>query len=119
MTNAEFIERAFSDRGPKVINGFSRPLYHNWMGLRHGHRFSKSEYGGMIRHSEGAMLRRWASQLKNGSVIVEIGCYGGLSTSYMASACVGRDIRIFAIDPFGSDLEQQAERTDGCVGLVN
>lgn len=117
MNNAEFFEKAFWRTGPKIIAGFSRPVYHNLAGLRHGHRFNKAGYGGMIRHTEAGMLYQWASRLPPNSVIVEIGCYGGLSTSYLATGCAGNGSKIYAIDPFASDLNLQAARTDHAVRL--
>ncbi len=118
-TNANFIQHAFRDRGPKVLTGFSRPVYHNVAGLLFGHQFGKKDYGGMIRHTEGAMLYKWASQLPPEATIVEIGCYGGLSTSYLASGSRRNRARIVAIDPFDSDLEKQTLLTDSCVSLRN
>ena len=75
-TNA-FLEKAWSEKGPKLISGFSRPVYHNVMGLLRGRKYDKRAYGGMIRHTEAAMLTQWASQVPQGGVVVEIGCYGG------------------------------------------
>lgn len=118
MNNAAFLEKAFSEKGPKVISGFSRPLFHNVMGLMHGYKFDKKQYGGMIRHTEAGMLYKWASDLPAGSTVVEIGCYGGLSTSYLASAIKGKEgSRVYAMDPFNSDLGKQEELTDNCVPL--
>ena len=56
MTNSAFVDRAFRERGPKLIFGFSRPFYHNLAGVLYGHRFDKGRYGGMLRHTEAAML---------------------------------------------------------------
>jgi predicted O-methyltransferase YrrM len=116
-SNSTFFERAYSDRSPKVWYGFSRPIYHNLMGLLFGHRFSKSQYGGMIRHTEAAMLSRWASEIPRDGCIVEIGCYGGLSTSYLYLGASKKNGRIFSIDPFDSDLEKQEDLTDQAVSL--
>lgn len=118
MNNQAFLEKAFTEQGPKLISGFSRPLYHNMMGLLHGYRYDKQYYGGMIRHTEAGMLYTWARNLPAGSTIVEIGCYGGLSTSYLAAGLKGKaNCRIYAIDPFGSDLDKQQELSDNCVSL--
>ena len=100
-----------------MVAGFSRPFYHNLAGLLYGHRFNKANYGGMIRHSEAGMLYRWAAKLPGNSVIVEIGCYGGLSTSYLATGCAVNGSKVYAIDPFASDLDLQAIRTDHKVSL--
>ena len=117
MTSNEFLDRAWKDSGPKVISGFSRPLYHNLKGLLNGYKYDKNEYGGMIRHTEAGMLTQWASEVPAGGVIVEIGCYGGLSTSYLLSGLKKNGGKIYAIDPFNSDLGKQAERSDNCVPL--
>jgi len=119
MTNAEFLDRAFQKRSPKFLAGFSRPLYHNLAGILYGHQFDKSRYGGMIRHTEGAMLYKWAGELGPNSTIVEIGCYGGLSTSYIARGCLKNGSRIYSIDPFDADLGKQASLCDACVPLEN
>lgn len=120
MTNIEFLERAFNDDGFKVVSGFSRPVYHNLMGVLFGHKYDKKKYGGMIRHTEAGMLYNWAKQLPEGATIVEIGCFGGLSTSYLARGIKGKkNSKIYAMDPFNSDLEVQEERTDHCVSLID
>jgi len=117
MTNAEFLNRAFQRRSPKILAGFSRPLYHNLAGMLYGHQFDKSRYGGMIRHTEGAMLYKWASELPQHATLVEIGCYGGLSTSYLCRGCLKNGSHIHAIDPFDSNLDKQASLCDSCVPL--
>lgn len=117
--NDAFFHRAYSERSPKVWYGFSRPVYHNWMGLLHGHKFGKSAYGGMMRHTEAAMLTQWASEIPQNGVIVEIGCYGGLSTSYLFLGASKRHGTIYSIDPFDGDLEKQAVLTDHAVSLEN
>jgi len=117
MNNAAFIERAFTQRGPKVWAGFSHPVSHNLAGLLCGHQFSKWRYGGMLRHSEAGMLYRWAQRLPANSTVVEIGCYGGLSTCYLAKGCLKNGSRVVSIDPFDSDLAKQAQLTDHAVSL--
>lgn len=118
MSNAAFLDRVFRSKSMwKFIDGFSRPLYHNWAGLCYGHRFDKRKYGGMIRHTEAAMLYLWARELPRDATIVEIGCYGGLSTSYLALGCRGNGGRIFSIDPFDSCLDRQEELCDSAVKL--
>ncbi|MBB3047303.1 putative O-methyltransferase YrrM [Litorivivens lipolytica] len=119
MDTSEFLEKAWANEGPKIISGFSRPLYHNLMGLLHGYRYNKRDYGGMIRHTEAAMLKKWASSIRRGGTAVEIGCYGGLSTSYLLSGLRSVGGKVYAIDPFNSDLDKQAELTDDCVPLEN
>ncbi len=119
MSNAAFFERAYTTKGPKVIYGFSRPLYHNLMGILHGRQFDKMGFGGMIRHTEAGMLYKWASQVPANGTIVEIGCYGGLSTSYLVRGSEAQSAKIISIDPFNSDLEKQTALTDDCVSLDN
>jgi len=117
-TNA-FLEKAWDEKGPKLINGFSRPVYHNLMGLLRGRKYDKRAYGGMIRHTEAAMLTHWASQVPEGGVVVEIGCYGGLSSSYLLRGLKKKRGRLYAIDPFNSDLDKQEQLTDHLVPLEN
>jgi predicted O-methyltransferase YrrM len=119
MSAQQFLEKAWQENGPKVISGFSRPLYHNVQGLLHGYKYDKNAYGGMIRHTEAGMLTQWASQVPKGGVIVEIGCYGGLSTSYLLTGLKKQGGHIYAIDPFNSDIDKQADLTDNCVPLEN
>lgn len=119
MNKQAFFERAYSNRGPKVVFGFSRPIYHNLIGLLHGHQFNKMSLGGMIRHTEAGMLYKWAKEVPAQGVIVEIGCYGGLSTSYLAQGSAASQAKIFSIDPFDTDFAKQAERSDNCVALEN
>ncbi|MFP1682248.1 class I SAM-dependent methyltransferase [Alloalcanivorax sp. C16-1] len=114
-----FLNKAWSDNGPKLISGFSRPVYHNLMGLLRGRRYDKRAYGGMIRHTEAAMLTHWAARVPEGGVVVEIGCYGGLSTSYLLRGLRKRQGRLYSIDPFNSDLDRQARLTDHLVPLDN
>lgn len=113
----QFFERAFSEKSPKIWYGFSRPIYHNFKGILSGHKFNKRDYGGMIRHTEAAMLRQWASEIPLNGVIVEIGCYGGLSTSYLYTGAAPKKGTIYAVDPFDSNLEKQSQLTDHCVSL--
>jgi predicted O-methyltransferase YrrM len=119
VNNAGFLEKAFRDLSPKMVFGFSRPIYHNFAGVFFGHRFNKSENGGMIRHTEGAMLYLWASRLAPGSTVLEIGCYGGLSTSYLAAGCQKSRSKVFSIDPFDSEMDKQARLSDQAVSLEN
>lgn len=119
MSTQAFLEKAWQENGPKVLSGFSRPLYHNVQGLLHGYQYDKNAYGGMIRHTEAGMLTQWASQVPKGGVIVEIGCYGGLSTSYLLRGLSRKGGHIYAIDPFDSDIDKQANLTDNCVPLEN
>ena len=70
MSNVDFFQRAYTENGPKVISGFSRPVYHNLMGLLYGHQFDKMGFGGMIRHTEAGMLYEWASEVPDGGTIV-------------------------------------------------
>lgn len=65
------------------------------------------------------MLTQWAGQVPEGGVVVEIGCYGGLSTSYLLRGLKKRNGRVYAIDPFNSDLDKQAQLTDNLVPLDN
>jgi predicted O-methyltransferase YrrM len=85
----------------------------------HGHRFAKYANGNMMRHTEAGMLYAWARELPPKSTIVEIGCYGGLSTSYLAEGCKANGSRIVSVDPFDSDLDKQGVLCDHCVSLEN
>ena len=119
MRNAEFLDKAFRTAGPKIINGFSRPVFHNMAGLLLGHQINKRAYGDMLRYSESAMLYIWARRLAKNSTIVEIGCYAGLSTLYLAKGSRFNHCYIFTIDPFDSDFKKQEERSDHFLNLEN
>lgn len=45
MTNNDFLEKAWSPDRTKLWGGFSRPLFHNLMGILHGYKYGKKEYG--------------------------------------------------------------------------
>ncbi len=117
MNPTQFLEQFWHKKGLKLFSGFSQPVYHNIQGLLNGRKYNKRSYGGMIRHTEAAMLTRWASQVPEGGVIVEIGCYGGLSTSYLLSGLKKKGGHIYGIDPFARDLNKQADLTDNHVSL--
>lgn len=119
MENSDFMDKAFRSNSPKFLYGFSRPLYHNLMGLLYGRKFNKKQFGGMLRSTEAAMLSIWAGQVPENGVIVEIGCYGGLSTSYLAKGSAKNKARIFGIDPFNADLAKQENLWDRTVPLEN
>lgn len=119
MSATDFLDQAWHENGPKVVSGFSHPFYHNLQGLLRGYKYDKKAYGGMIRHTEAGMLSRWASQVPAGGVIVEIGCYGGLSTNYLLRGLKPKGGHVYSIDPFSANLDRQVELTDDCVPLEN
>jgi len=117
MDSMQFLEKSWQKKGFKLFSGFSQPVLHNVQGLLNGRKYDKRAYGGMIRHTEAAMLTRWARQVPEAGVIVEIGCYGGLSTSYLLRGLQKTNGHIFGIDPFARDLNKQADLSDNCVSL--
>ena len=91
MSNADFFQRAYSENGPKVISGFSRPVYHNLMGVLYGHQFDKMGFGGMIRHTEAGMLYEWASEVPQGHRSRGPGPMGSPSTCRGESSVLSRE----------------------------
>lgn len=117
MDPIQFLEFSWNKKGLKLFSGFSQPVYHNIQGILNGRKYDKRAYGGMIRHTEAAMLTHWAGQVPKAGVVVEIGCYGGLSTSYLLRGLQKKNGHIYGIDPFARDLSRQADLTDNCVSL--
>lgn len=67
----------------------------------------KLELRGMLSLPEGVLLYKLAQSLKQGSVILEVGCYGGLSTAYLLAGSKDNKAMVYSIDPFDKDLEKQ------------
>ncbi|MBI2074528.1 MAG: class I SAM-dependent methyltransferase [Candidatus Levybacteria bacterium] len=70
--------------------------------------FYKLEFKGMLSLPEGTILHKHACSLSNNSVIVEIGCYGGLSTAYLLSG-LNNTSTVYSIDPFNKDIDFQTK----------
>jgi precorrin-6B methylase 2 len=64
------------------------------------------KFYGMITLPECVELHKIARKLPNKSVIVEIGCFGGLATAYILSGCK-KSCFVYSIDPFASDIPSQ------------
>lgn len=63
---------------------------------------------GWLKPKEVAFLYNQARKLENKGVIVEIGSYKGRSTIVLAAGSeAGKSIKIYAIDPHMTDLEQK------------
>ncbi|MET0523485.1 MAG: class I SAM-dependent methyltransferase [Nocardioides sp.] len=59
-----------------------------------------SGISGWLTEDQAALLWDAAEDLSDGAVVVEIGSHQGRSTTVLAAAVRGRDVRIVAIDPF-------------------
>ena len=62
----------------------------------------------MLSLPEGATLHKITSLLPPRSTVVEIGCYKGLSTSFILSG-LRSNSKLYSIDPFDKDLNKQLE----------
>jgi len=93
-------------------NKYSKPIRHRISRLMYGRKFNAREIGGYLSPGEGAMLYVWASKLPRNSTIVEIGTLYGLSTCYLTAGAQKSDSKVYAIDPFASNLERQIKESD-------
>lgn len=66
----------------------------------------KKDIRGMLSLPEGVTLHKLATSLPQASTIVEIGCYGGLSTAFLLSGAQNKTF-LYSIDPFDINIEKQ------------
>lgn len=62
---------------------------------------------GLLSYDEGLTLVKLAAMIPEGGAIVEIGCYGGLSTAYLLEGAKRTAGAIYSIDPFDTDIGSQ------------
>lgn len=71
-----------------------------------------NEIKGMLGADEREYLFLLAKNLKVGSVVVEIGCFAGLSTYFLGKGAeLSRSI-LYSIDPFAHAVERQLKESD-------
>lgn len=81
--------------------------------LLQGIRDPRPHFTGLLSYDEGLLLARLARAVPADGTIVEIGCYGGLSTAYLLEGSRRNGARVHSIDPFDADLDtQQQDRTN-------
>ena len=69
----------------------------------------KKDFEGMLSIPEGVTLHKLASSLPDNSEAIEIGCYKGLSASFILSG-LNKTSKLFSIDPFDKDLNKQLKK---------
>jgi predicted O-methyltransferase YrrM len=62
---------------------------------------------GLITLPEGVFLYKLANSLPTHSIIVELGCYRGLSTVFLLSGIKNKKGFLYSIDPFEDNVDQQ------------
>lgn len=67
---------------------------------------------GMLGADEREKLFLMAKNLQPGSVIVEIGCFSGLSTYFLGKGAKLSHSKIYSIDPFAHAVERQVRESD-------
>jgi len=66
----------------------------------------------MLSLPEGVVLYKITNSFKKGSIIVEIGCYGGLSSAFMLAGAKKKSTVLYSIDPFDSDIKDQEKKIE-------
>jgi hypothetical protein len=64
----------------------------------------RGTFTGLLSQQEGITLFKLVRKLLNNAVIVEIGCYGGLSSAYLLEGAK-KGAFLYSIDPFDSDID--------------
>jgi hypothetical protein len=66
-------------------------------------------FPGLLSRHEGVALFKLAKSLPPNAVMVEIGCYGGLSSAYLLEGAKKSGAFLHSIDPFDADMENQMQ----------
>lgn len=70
-------------------------------------------FKGKLSYKEGLLLLQLARGVPSGGIIIEIGCFGGLSTAYLLEGAGQNGAKVISIDPFDSELScQQKDKTN-------
>jgi len=64
-------------------------------------------FSGLLSYKEGITLFKLSRSLSENTLMVEIGCFGGLSSAYLLEGSKNNRALLYSIDPFDSDLEYQ------------
>ena len=68
----------------------------------------KHKFRGMLSLPEGVTLYKLANSLPKKSTVVELGCYGGLSSAFILAG-LNKSSFHYSIDPFDKDLSKQRQ----------
>lgn len=90
-----FITLVNLKRMPSYLNAIFIAYKNNLLGLKRNHK-------GMLSLPEGVALYTIAKSLPKDSVAVELGCYAGLSSSFIISGLKAGS-KLFSIDPFDTN----------------
>jgi len=74
---------------------------------RNGLSKYKHKIEGMLTLPEAVTLHKITHSLKAESKVLEIGCYGGLSTGFMLDGLKNKNCKLYSIDPFELNIESQ------------
>lgn len=77
--------------------------------IAHGIKDPWDKFTGILSYDEGLTLARLAKKIPFGGVIVEIGCYKGLSAAYLLEGARKRNGLLYSIDPFDTAIEEQRQ----------
>jgi predicted O-methyltransferase YrrM len=66
-------------------------------------------FPGLLSRREGLALCKLARSLPDGAVMVEIGCYAGLSAAFLLEGAKNNKAFLYSLDPFDSELESQLQ----------
>lgn len=69
----------------------------------------RGTFAGLLSKKEGIALFKLAGNLPQNAVMVEIGCYGGLSSAYLLGGAKKSGAFLYSIDPFDADIENQMQ----------
>jgi predicted O-methyltransferase YrrM len=89
-----------------------RYLYALCYALKKGILSFKIHFAGSTSLPQLVELHKLAENLPKGSIIVEIGCYGGLATAFLAVASKGKAM-VYSIDPFDREVDKQKKYLAG------
>lgn len=99
---------------------YSHPFRHALATFLHGNPQNfRRRISGPLSRAEGAMLYTFASELPAGSIIVEIGTLRGKSTAYLGLGAQKSDSKVYAVDPFDSEIDRQMFEVDSSKYLID
>jgi len=68
-----------------------------------------SVFPGLLSRREGIALFKLARSLPDSGLMVEIGCYAGLSTAFLLEGAKKNKAFLYSMDPFDSELQSQLQ----------
>lgn len=100
---------------PLILNALDKVIYHRKIPV-----YLDRNIEVLLRSpEEGIYLFQLAMAAKSGTAIVEIGCYSGGSTYFLARGAKLSGAHVYSIDPFNTSLERQMADGDDSSYLEN